>query len=300
MLKTEIRRLNQDKLDSKKKSIVSEKSSLYLERKYIVAKEMVEKLSVEKKKLVSTNFELKRKSDEFEAKYNETKYRLSVEKMRMPGIMPQQGIQRNNGASTPHSQNTHSWESLAYSGFRQDKPSEPNPSMITGAKASTDGATTDKPQVSYELPDFESWRLKIESLTKERQYLDNENNLLKTRLQEISLKIVQLEKKLGEVEAKNGQLQSDMDVKKSELIECNKKYNRAEKIAAHLEKQFKEYRPNTKIDYFLLNEAEPSTQLLAALMAQAPPAKIGRPSIVALPSLNKRTSMRRFTVGSLK
>jgi hypothetical protein len=44
--------------------------------------------------------------------------------------------------------------------------------------------------------------------------------------------------------------------------------NRASRVAAYMEKQIKEAKPNAKIDYNLLQEVEPSTQLLAALLSR--------------------------------
>ncbi|KAI9356510.1 hypothetical protein DFJ73DRAFT_822852, partial [Zopfochytrium polystomum] len=44
------------------------------------------------------------------------------------------------------------------------------------------------------------------------------------------------------------------------------RFQRAQKVAAVIEQQFKEAKPNTRINYSYSNEAEPSTQLIAALM----------------------------------
>lgn len=44
--------------------------------------------------------------------------------------------------------------------------------------------------------------------------------------------------------------------------------NRASKVAAYMEKQIKDAKPNAKIDYHILQDVEPSTQLLAALLAR--------------------------------
>ena len=73
MLKTEIRGLYQEKKESRKQVMSKEKSTLLLERKYIIAKEMLEKLQEEKVKLLKSNFDLKRRSDTLEVKFNELK-----------------------------------------------------------------------------------------------------------------------------------------------------------------------------------------------------------------------------------
>jgi hypothetical protein len=111
-------------------------------------------------------------------------------------------------------------------------------------------------------------------------------------MQELSSKLVNLEKKLDQVSATADKLTNDLLKRTQDLDEATKKYMRAEQLAAHLERQFKEAKPNTKIDYFLLSDAEPSTQLLAALMAKAPPTKIEKLNSGILPVLTRRLSKR--------
>lgn len=64
----------------------------------------------------------------------------------------------------------------------------------------------------------------------------------------------------------------DLSQLRGEQIErigvLDQRYNRAKKVAAHMERQIKELKPNTKIDYLMVGNPEPSTQLLAALMAK--------------------------------
>lgn len=67
----------------------------------------------------------------------------------------------------------------------------------------------------------------------------NENRILKVRIDELSSKIVSMERKLDESTASIENLSHDVNMKKEELDEAAKKYQRAEKIAAHLEKQFR-------------------------------------------------------------
>lgn len=67
----------------------------------------------------------------------------------------------------------------------------------------------------------------------------NENRILKLRIDELSSRILSMERKLEESTASLEKLSQDMTLKKGELSEAEKKYQRAEKIAAHLEKQFK-------------------------------------------------------------
>jgi predicted RNase H-like nuclease (RuvC/YqgF family) len=144
--------------------------------------------------------------------------------------------------------------------------------------------------ISFKTLDFESWRLKIESLTHEREYLLNENSMLKSRIESLSSKLVSLENSMQNSLMEKERLASNLEKKTAEFDESTKKYTRAEKIAANLEKQYREIRPNARIDYYLLGDVEPSTQLLAALMAQPPPAAYKRPEV--FPKLERRQSRR--------
>lgn len=65
-------------------------------------------------------------------------------------------------------------------------------------------------------------------------------------------------KKLAEAEQENIEKLKTLDMR----------YARAKKVAAHMEKQVKEAKPNIKIDYQLIDSNEPSTQLLAAILAK--------------------------------
>lgn len=75
----------------------------------------------------------------------------------------------------------------------------------------------------------------------------------------------------------------------------DKRYTRAKKVAAHLEKQMKETRPNGKIDYLMVGNAEPSVQLLASLMAKDTKSSniLGAlpENIVMHPQLTRRATM---------
>ena len=67
----------------------------------------------------------------------------------------------------------------------------------------------------------------------------NENRILKLRIDELSSRILTLERKLDDSTATLEKLSEDVTLKKGELDEAAKKYQRAEKIAAHLERQFR-------------------------------------------------------------
>ncbi len=73
----------------------------------------------------------------------------------------------------------------------------------------------------------------------------------------------------------------------------DKRYTRAKKVAAYMEKQLKDGRPNTKIDYMMIGNAEPSTQLLASLMAKDTKQvnMNSLPANIIMPSQNRRAML---------
>ena len=73
MLKTEIRRLYKDKNTIQKVRLQDERSSSVIERKYLLAKEKLDKLQVERHEMLKNNFDLKCRYEDVEKKYRELK-----------------------------------------------------------------------------------------------------------------------------------------------------------------------------------------------------------------------------------
>jgi hypothetical protein len=73
MLKTEIRRLYQDRQAVVKARLKDDKSSSVLERKYIIVKEAYDKLKSERQEIKTQNFECKHRAEEMEKRYNDLK-----------------------------------------------------------------------------------------------------------------------------------------------------------------------------------------------------------------------------------
>ncbi|KAJ3410013.1 hypothetical protein HDV05_004120 [Chytridiales sp. JEL 0842] len=302
MLKTEIRRLYEDRRLHNKDRLTDERCTQAIERKYTLAREMVDKLKLERAELQKTCFELKSKADDMEKKYHEAQ--LQAKKIAEKASRTVSDISKRlmNGGGGSHVGNSSAsdtcsnasntgyqpsalatlapiklpppvWASLATTPANVSRnPTEPPGTELAPSSNSVDGRTSvssNRPSLKQpqpDLPDFESWRLKIESLTTERAYLLNENTLLKQKLAELTHKVSKLEKSLAET---SGRLKaSDRDVKSAqrEAKVAVAKYARAEKVAASIEKQFKEAKPNTRINYAPISDVEPSTQLLAALM----------------------------------
>ncbi|KAJ3062099.1 hypothetical protein HDU98_001995, partial [Podochytrium sp. JEL0797] len=311
MLKTEIRRLQAERLEERKNGVTEDRSFQALERKYILAREMVTKLKQERQELQRTCFDLKTKADDMEKRYFDSQLmakRLAEKAGRSVGEVAArlcaQGPRRLDQLTSssegdiklvqPQSNNLIAmqtvklpppmWASIATTprGSSAQTRTEPLPTDNTDASSSLPESTT--VSVKKDLPDYSAWKLKIESLTTERTYLLHENMILKRRIDEVlpppRLNIlidVATQKKLGvklskseraHAESQQRMLALDKESKAAQVQVkmMSAKSQKAERVAASIEKQYKEARPNVRIDYSLLIEAEPSTQLMAALM----------------------------------
>lgn len=76
MLRTEIRRLSQDRSHLRQDKAEFDKSVMHIERNTQLYKEMIEKLKSEKYDLQKSVFELKRRADDSDKKYFDLKIRL--------------------------------------------------------------------------------------------------------------------------------------------------------------------------------------------------------------------------------
>ncbi|KAI8855304.1 hypothetical protein BC829DRAFT_359316 [Chytridium lagenaria] len=278
MLKTEIRRLYEDRKEVRRTRMLDEKSNQGLERKYMLAKEMVEKLKAERHELQRTAFELKVRADEMEKKYfdaqimakrmaeqagrtvGEITTRLALRSLRFLSIIFSLKNVQTKGASLASEKSS---SKSAVSDVSQELP----------------GRFVSRPSTINLILDFHSWKLKIESLTCERAFLVNENSMLKTKVEDLLVKIAKSERNLSQTQQRLKNFDKDLKNAQNYNKMMSSRYQRAERVAASIERQFKEARPNTRIDYSLMTEAEPSTQLLAALMLKV------RPSLCCINSL---------------
>lgn len=236
MLRSELKRLHHDRHAVQQTLISNERSSSIMERKYIIAKEMLEKTTSEKQKLLKANFDLKRRADQLEAKLSANKIKEQILKkkgLKNQTVKPE--LVSDTRTMTPQTQISHTWQSVIYSRSESNVNGDPPPSGVSNI---TESSGPEKFTLT-EVPDFEALRLKIESLANEREFLQNENGLLNVRIEELSKKIVTLEKKLSESNIDCEKLVMNLDKKAVELDNAFKKYERAEKIAAHLERQYK-------------------------------------------------------------
>jgi len=118
---------------------------------------------------------------------------------------------------------------------------------------------------NYMIPDIQKMMLRIDSLTSEKKYLINENNVSKRNIETLKKQLSNMNstKNMSNKEIKT--LKDIIKDKTIQLNQSNKKYERAQRIAAFLENHIKELKPNYKIDYSKINNPDPSISLLSAL-----------------------------------
>ncbi|KAJ3202003.1 hypothetical protein HDU82_007674 [Entophlyctis luteolus] len=294
MLKTEIRRLQEEKKEEKRNNLQEERSFQALERKYILVREMVAKLKRERTELQRTCFEFKMKFDEMEKMYFNSQ--LAAKRMSEKAGQTVGEIVTRLSSNTKTCAAAHQESSSGDSSIVLIQPQLDNTSVLQSVKlpppiwaslattprqstsAKTEALPTENTDVSSSVhessslsyrsdpPDFAAWKLKFESLTTERTFLIHENGILKQRIDELGMKISKLERSNKESAAHVASLENDLSSSENQVKTLFARCTKSERIAASIEKQFKEAKPNIKIDYSSVIEAEPSTQLIAALM----------------------------------
>ncbi|KAJ3254091.1 hypothetical protein HK103_007552 [Boothiomyces macroporosus] len=243
MLRNEIRRLSQDRSILRQEKSDHDRALLHVEKDVQVYKEMIDKLKSERYDLQREVFTLKRRAEETERKFFD--FKLKARK-----------VEKIDQKKSTYSLLISRVENIEKQFLKLGQARE---SIQSGTADTRQSAVKKKEKIVKELPDFDAWRLRIDSLTNEKKFLINENSTLKEHLAETTLKQTQEEnKKLAEAEQENIEKLKTLDMR----------YARAKKVAAHMEKQVKEAKPNIKIDYQLIDSNEPSTQLLAAILAK--------------------------------
>ncbi|KAL5036907.1 hypothetical protein RTP6_004421 [Batrachochytrium dendrobatidis] len=270
MLQAEIRRLYQDRQGLKKANAESAQVSMNIERKTELFQEIVDKLKSERYELQRANYTLNRKAAEMERKYFDAK--LQTRRANEKQQVHQQTIRRQSLSKqsvNSHITNSAPWESIM-SLSQASLPSVLSPpGTITDESDGLSKAMPDTQGSIREItkvPDFEAWRLRIDSLEKEKQHLLNENKRIQDQINDQANRIAKSESRLLAEETRQKMDDAHHRELEKNIDNLNKRCQRAEKIAAHMEQQIKEAKPNLKIDYQMLGECEPSTQLLAALL----------------------------------
>lgn len=118
---------------------------------------------------------------------------------------------------------------------------------------------------------LEGFRLRIQTLEKERDFLGKEGSLLKARISELSNKYQKLETRFNKLSNDKDMSERALRESKQLVRKLNTRCHTTERIAAFLEKLNRELAPNSRPDYKtgLASEQEPSAQLLSALTTAA-------------------------------
>lgn len=123
---------------------------------------------------------------------------------------------------------------------------------------------------------------KMDSLMKEKSYLQQENILFKEKIEVLKRKLHESDGRISRLTEHQSELRENLLKLKEEHRVVTNKYFNAEKIAFFLEVLYKETSPNVKIDYkSMLKMSEnasyevphPSIQLLSALNSVQDPPK---------------------------
>jgi chromosome segregation ATPase len=224
LLRTEIRRLSQDRSTLRQEMAQQDKSVMHVEKDKQLYKEMIEKLKSERYELQRQVYDLKRRADDAERKYFDAKLKSRQNEKTEMKKMIQKSL---NAAQVEVGRRFDSGQPLQ---------------QISTAQEESKKALERKMQ---ELPDFESWRLKLETLSNEKDFLMNENSMLKKKVTEvlcsnqITRTIRQLEESLRNSQAEVKQQETTQKEHQEKVATLDARYLRAKKVAAHIEKQLK-------------------------------------------------------------
>lgn len=273
MLKTEIRRVYKERKFLEKDIIEDKKFSQTMEVKHRLASEMVERLKTQRNVLQKENYQLKEKTKDLEKKNNES-ILLMKRYAESGGAITSSLVATSNSHKSRNNNNQNNdtplWAVFDASsgGGSLGHKKENFPSFKSDA---TIEKTKSNVSEIRELPDFESWRLKIESLSSENEFLRNENKKIRSQLDETLRKCNQFERQVTEISRNLKSLEEQEQKMRLGFDDATRRCARAEFVAAHLETQFKDFKPNIKIDYQMLSQAEASIQLVAALLPRDSP-----------------------------
>jgi chromosome segregation ATPase len=237
MAKQEIKLHVKDKKDKLNEIIENRKMMLAREKKEILLSEMNNKLREENKKLNKDIFQLKVEKKDLISKYNVLNYEHA-------SVM---NLISKNKFEIPFSKSLNT------------NVIQPNDNVYDHIKEAND---------NYMIPDIQKMMLRIDSLTSEKKYLLNENNVLKRNIEMLKNQVSTMNNNKNTTNKEIKSLKDTIKDKTNQYSTLNKKTEKAQKIAAFLENQIKELKPNYKIDYSKLNNAEPSIMLLSAFQVK--------------------------------
>ncbi|KAL7750833.1 hypothetical protein RI367_003790 [Sorochytrium milnesiophthora] len=247
MLKQDLRRVYSDKSALAQCRVTDVKTHRALEQKYTLVKEMLDRVKLEKNALIKQNWELKTQADAWAKRVTEMK----AQWQRLGDISQFHVAKRLADMEKHVSQ-------LVKDGHR---------------KGDDVASPADDP---YEIVDVPSLKLRLQSLQNEKRHVESEKESLKFEVEGLSQRMRTLEDDFAEALSKLKVAERELKGTQVQLQTSMQGYKRAERIACTLERQLKEAKPNSRIDYFQSNsggsrngqptELEPSTMLLAALV----------------------------------
>ncbi|TPX37056.1 hypothetical protein SmJEL517_g00860 [Synchytrium microbalum] len=286
MLKAEVRRLQQSRKEVNVARLADEKTSSVLERKLIVAREAAERLKTERDQLRRSEGDLRGKCDVLKQELENLRT-MCARQQEWLGIKQGQDnkSKRDGSGFDGSSEEKMPWMSFA---------TTPNGNSISGlgdnGRSEATSAKSSLMDANGNIPDIAHMQLKLSTLSTEKQHLLTENDILNRKLDETSKRLSAAERTLSEASQRVSGVERDLARKDREVRSISQRCLRAEKAAAYIEAQFKEARPNTKIDFQIPGDVSPSAQLLAALIV---------PGLSSSPSVSTSASSQRKDSGLL-
>jgi hypothetical protein len=229
MLKSEIKRLYESQTEKKKEQHMEVNKKAVLERKTIVLSELVQKFKQDKLELQKANFQLKSKLEDIEKDY-------STLRMQFQHFL---------------------------------KMSEAREGKMWDMKKQVSG-THSLPRASPKstsLPDIEGIKLQLESTQMEKNLFLSEKRDLEKQLKQLTHQLNTKQIEAQDLIRKSNAKPAKRDYDRI-LSLLERRCQRTEKIAAHLERQLRKLDDGYKVDYLMYEDAEPSIQLVAAIMTK--------------------------------
>jgi hypothetical protein len=223
MLRSEIRRLVEDRGDLRVRGLEREKETLHRDRKLQLLQEMTDKLKSERYELSRNNHNYQKKVELLEKKLYDANLKIRL-------------LSKDGKKSAPTAPKTNDDSHFPIPSSKSHL--EPNVPKQSSVSDSGDSSS------SKEIPDFDAWRLRLDSLSSEKAFLMSENDAQKHKLQEQTQSIESLQTKLHQIQmaTKNEKLGQSENERKLAILES--KLSRAKKVAAFMEKQLKVYALN--------------------------------------------------------
>ncbi|KAI9151092.1 hypothetical protein H9P43_009707 [Blastocladiella emersonii ATCC 22665] len=232
MLKHDLRRVHKDRAGLQRDQFSRERAYAALEQKYTLTRELLDKTREDKNALLRQNAELKAKCDAWSAKLDEIKGQ---------------------------------WRKLVeLGGKRVMRRADGKPHEDEGRQ----GSALELAPQEYEVVDVPGLKLRNETLTVENRHMHEEVVLKDAKIRELEDRIMRLDMAASNLSLRAKSLDSQLASQAAALTMATQRASRAERIAAYLEFQFRDAKPNGRVDYgvALQEDVEASPALQAAFI----------------------------------